>query len=335
MHHRRFDSAGARPRRHGSPTRRTPAAAKDDERMAEARKQFQAGVNLLDDPDGAKYELAYHAFHRAYELSHSAKVLGNIGLCALHLERDGEAIDAYSMYLRDAPDVSDREKVQIQRDLATLSSTAVQLKATVKKPGSGFTLVDNRIQTSGGSIVNSYPFDEKELNLRIRPGHHVFKVVSPSGESSPIEANLSSSAQATYEFTFPVAPPVRDKPAEVVMRSPSYAGPIVLGVAGVVIGGAGAALGLLARDKTKNIEGKCPNDVCPASYDFTSDRDSTKKISTLADAAFVTSGVAVGGALLWYLLTPRAKSVQTGSTGWAPSGFCTADGCAVRFERGF
>ena len=109
----------------------------------------------------------------------------------------------------------------------------------------------------------------------------------------------------------------------------------MLGVAGVVIGGAGAALGLLARDKTKNIEGKCPNDVCPASYDFTSDRDSTKKISTLADAAFVTSGVAVGGALLWYLLTPRAKSVQTGSAAWAPSGFCTADGCAVRFERGF
>ena len=157
VHHRRFDSAGARPRRHGSPTCAPPAAAKDDERMTEARKQFQAGVNLLDDPDGAKYELAYHAFHRAYELSHSAKVLGNIGLCALHLERDGEAIDAYSMYLRDAPDVSDREKVQIQRDLATLSSTAVQLKATVKKPGSGFTLVDNRIQTSGGSIVNSYP----------------------------------------------------------------------------------------------------------------------------------------------------------------------------------
>ena len=163
----------------GRPPAAPPAAAKDDERMTEARKQFQAGVNLLDDPDGAKYELAYHAFHRAYELSHSAKVLGNIGLCALHLERDGEAIDAYSMYLRDAPDVSDREKVQIQRDLATLSSTAVQLKATVKKPGSGFTLVDNRIQTSGGSIVNSYAFDEKELNLGYGP------VITSSRSSRP------------------------------------------------------------------------------------------------------------------------------------------------------
>ncbi|HKQ69924.1 MAG TPA: hypothetical protein VJT73_11325, partial [Polyangiaceae bacterium] len=74
------------------------APAKDDERMAEARKQFQAGVNLLDDPEGAKYEQAYHAFRKAYDLSHSATVLGNIAFCALHLERDGEAIDAYTQY---------------------------------------------------------------------------------------------------------------------------------------------------------------------------------------------------------------------------------------------
>ena len=57
-----------------------PAVARAEEtaEMSEARKQFQAGVNLLDDPDGAKYEEAYHAFKNAYELSRSPKVLGNI-----------------------------------------------------------------------------------------------------------------------------------------------------------------------------------------------------------------------------------------------------------------
>src|SRR5688500_17175922 len=53
-----------------------------DDVMVEARKQFQAGVNLLDDPDGARYEDAYLAFRKAYELSRSPKVLGNIGYCA-------------------------------------------------------------------------------------------------------------------------------------------------------------------------------------------------------------------------------------------------------------
>ena len=38
------------------------APAPQPSAMAEARKQFQAGVNLLDDPDGAKYEEAYDAF---------------------------------------------------------------------------------------------------------------------------------------------------------------------------------------------------------------------------------------------------------------------------------
>ena len=41
----------------GRPPAAPPAAAKDDERMTEARKQFQAGVNLLDDPDGANTSL--------------------------------------------------------------------------------------------------------------------------------------------------------------------------------------------------------------------------------------------------------------------------------------
>src|SRR4051812_675274 len=78
---------------------------KTDDKMVEARKQFQAGVNLLEDPEGAQYEQAYNAFRKAFELSRSPKVLGNIGFCALHLERDGEAIDAYNTYLRDAPDI--------------------------------------------------------------------------------------------------------------------------------------------------------------------------------------------------------------------------------------
>ncbi len=60
-----------------------PGDTSNEERLAEARRQFDAGVSLLDDPDGAKYEDAYRAFKRAYELSKSAKVLGNIGFCAM------------------------------------------------------------------------------------------------------------------------------------------------------------------------------------------------------------------------------------------------------------
>ena len=120
--------------------------------MAEARKQFQAGVNLLDDPDGAKYEEAYSAFKKAFELSQSPKVLGNMGFCAMHLERDGEAIDAYTKYLSAAPDVPERERAQIVKDLATLSSTIARVRVVVRRPGARFHLVDTRTQTRGPSV---------------------------------------------------------------------------------------------------------------------------------------------------------------------------------------
>ena len=63
------------------------ATAVTPDKMAEAKRQFEAGVSLLEDPDGAKYEDAYRAFKKAYELSQSPKVLGNIAFCALQIGR--------------------------------------------------------------------------------------------------------------------------------------------------------------------------------------------------------------------------------------------------------
>ena len=74
----------------------TAEPAPDDSRVEEARLHFNAGVAYLQDPEGERYEEAYAEFKKSYELSKSPKVLGNVGLCAMMLERDGEAIDAYT-----------------------------------------------------------------------------------------------------------------------------------------------------------------------------------------------------------------------------------------------
>src|SRR6476646_5802305 len=92
------------------------AHAADPARDAEGRKAFSAGVILLQDPDGAKYDEALVQFRRAYELVGSWKVLGNLGLCALKLERDGEAIDAYEKYLASGgKDIDAQERAQVER----------------------------------------------------------------------------------------------------------------------------------------------------------------------------------------------------------------------------
>jgi hypothetical protein len=312
----------------------TPAVARADSSppeatasMAEARKQFQAGVNLLDDPDGAKYEEAHNAFRKAYELSQSPKVLGNIGFCAMHLERDGEAIDAYMTYLSDAPDVPERERAQIQKDLATLMSTTARVRVLVKRPAGTYVLIDTRLQTRGPNVENAYSFEGNELTVRLRPGRHTLRVKADREETVPVEITVEPASQLSRELVFP--PPKVDAPM-FVRRSPSVAGPVVLGVTGFLALGAGAVAGLVARGKTKDIEARCPNDVCPTEYDLETRRGSAKTFGTVADASFAAGGVLVASALVWYALLPRGSSAQ------APiAAMCTHDGCNLQLQRGF
>ncbi|MBX3229672.1 MAG: hypothetical protein KIT84_04995 [Labilithrix sp.] len=305
-------------------------ARADDDAAAEAKKQFRAGVNLLDDPDGAKYEEAFHAFKKAYALSQNPRVLGNVGFCAMHLERDGEAIDAYAAYLRDASDIDEREREQIQRDLATLTSTVAKIRVVVRHPATAFTLVDTRAQTRGPAVENSYEIQGKEISLRVRPGRHTFRVRAADAESLSVDASLEPASDTTHELTFP--PPRVTTPLVVRETSPSLAGPIALGAAGVVVLGAGVTAGLLARSKQGSIEDRCPNDLCPATYDLESERTTAKTYGTVADAAFVGGGVLVAGAALWYVLQPKRRTTRPSTTA---SAMCTPAGCGFVVGRGF
>lgn len=314
-----------------------PAVARAEEptEMSEARKQFQAGVNLLDDPDGAKYEEAYHAFKKAYELSRSPKVLGNIGFCALHLERDGEAIDAYSGYLREAPDVDERERAQIQRDLATMTSTVAKLRVHVKRRnGSALVLVDTRLLTRGTPIENSYPVAGSEIAIRVRPGRHALKLKDAEGESVAFETNIEPGSEKVHELVFP--PPKAENNLRVMPReSPSMAGPIVLGVTGLLAVGGGVTMGLLARSKTAEIGRSCPGDTCPATYDLDGARTRAKTYGTMADVGFVAGGTLIAGAALWYLLLPSSRADRRGQHQPNATAMCTHQGCGVQLQGGF
>lgn len=316
--------------------------ATSEEEMAEARRQFEAGVSLLEDPDGAKYEEAYRAFKKAYDLSHSPKVLGNLAFCAFHLERDAEAIDAYTTYLHDVPDITDRERAQIQRDLGTLMATTSRVKIVVKHAGSSFMLLDRRAQNRGNPVENLYRFDGQEISLRLRPGRHTFVAKAADAESRPLEAILEPGASTSYELTFQAqsqtptvaaTPPTREEPAPSNRSKTAIAGPIILGGVGLVALGTGLVTGLVARSKTSDIEAQCPNDLCPSNYDLASNRTTAKTFGTVADVSFIGGGVLLGGALLWYVLAPKTSTSQTTAT--RAAGMCTHTGCSLNLQRAF
>src|SRR5687768_2077001 len=129
--------------------------AQEVEITEKARAHFRAGVNYMQDPDGARYEEAYREFRAAYAESASWKILGNLGISAMKLERDGEAIEAFKKYLEQGKRELDRsERDQFQRDLAALETSVVWV--TFRSVPEGATLTDERVAVSGNSTVNRY-----------------------------------------------------------------------------------------------------------------------------------------------------------------------------------
>ncbi len=165
----------------------------------EARVHFNAGVNLLQDPDGARYEEAYRAFRRAYAVSPSWKILGNLGISAMKLERDGEAIDAFKGYLAEGGDQLEAEdRAQFQRDLATLEAGVVQV--VLESNPAGAIVLDERFSATGSAIENTYGPLSATTPLRLRAGRHRFTARIAGRTDSVWEVVLSPKEGQAHRF---------------------------------------------------------------------------------------------------------------------------------------
>jgi hypothetical protein len=141
----------------------------------EARAKFSAGVALLTDPEGPRYEEAYRAFKAAYASSPSPKILGNLGLCAMKLERDDEAIAAYEKYLTEmGKDLPPDDAKQIKSDLATLKASVAHIMVESDPPGAE--IFDARVPVRGDRILNSYGVLSQPTKLGLRQGTHQLTV---------------------------------------------------------------------------------------------------------------------------------------------------------------
>ena len=176
----------------------------------QARLHFTAGVNLLQDPGGARYEEAYVEFKRAYELVRSYKILGNIALCAMKLERDAEALDAYTRYLAEAQDLDPEERAQAERDIVNLRAGLA--KVHVESRSGGLILHDRRI-TGRGDVLNVYGPLTGRTELGVRRGHHVFTARFPDGAEVVWELDVQGGESHVFEKAAqPTAAPAPEPP---------------------------------------------------------------------------------------------------------------------------
>jgi hypothetical protein len=304
----------------------------DDSINEEARRHFTAGVSLLQDPDGARYEDAYREFEAAYAASNSPKILGNIGYCALKLERDGEAISAYTRYLQDAHDVDPAEAAQITRDVATLRAGLVHLAVLAEGPG--LSVVDKRVPVRGDSITNVYSSANGKIEIGVRPGHHVLTVKVNGEAMDPWEFDAKPGATLSKSFAA--------KPAtapEAPVRHGSQTLPWVVTSIGGAALVAGGIFGAMTLAKVNAMQNDCPNNICPPGYALDSKKSDALRFRTTTDALLIGGGV-VAATGLWLVFatggseSPRALPATRGASAQASIG-CAASGCLATVHGAF
>jgi hypothetical protein len=295
-----------------------PARADEPSTDDEAKRHFMAGVAYLEDKEGERYEDAYNEFKTAFTLSHAAKVLGNLGLCAMKLERDGEAIDAYGQYLAEVSDIDPEERAQIEHDLTTLKQGVVRV-SVVSHEAAG-ALFDTRYASLGAPVSNVYDVSAGKHELRVRPGHHLLVLKVGGQERGRWEFTVGAGSTASHDF---VSSEQRPAPAR------SRVGPIVtMAIGGATLGAAGV-LGAITLTKVHHLESNCPNGGCGA-VEF-GEVDRTRTLVRVTDTLFLAGGVVAAAGLAWFVLaSPTSRS--SGSTA---SAACAEHGCMATFRTGF
>jgi hypothetical protein len=170
----------------------------DVEITPKARDYFKAGVSYLKDPDGARYEEAYQAFKAAYAESPSWKILGNLGIAAMKLERDKEAIDAFERYLKEGgTELDESERSQFQRDLDTLKTGVV--KVTISATPGNVQLVDEHLKSSG-TVTNRYDVSDGKVELGLRAGRHRITAKVAGYDEGKWEVDLAPGSSVDHAF---------------------------------------------------------------------------------------------------------------------------------------
>jgi hypothetical protein len=281
----------------------SPGVARAEEKIsAEARGYFKNGVELLQG-DAPNYQDAYYQFKLAYENSKSWKVLGNYGLCALKLERDGEAIAFYEEYLkRGGKHINKDEREAIDRDLLLVKGNDATLQLTSRVEE--FALQDAR----SGSLApaQSYSVSGGRLTLIVRAGQHHLVATASDGRSVSWDFSVEPGQTASHDFDFDPHPaaavteepkaspqPMQQEPAAVPSEHNTTlrtAGFVTAGVGLLVLGGAGVT-GLMAKNKESSAKSQCSADhVCDPALQSEFDK--------AGDLAHVSNYLLVGGGVV-------------------------------------
>lgn len=294
------------------------ARAEDVPISAAARTHFAAGVALLQDPKEPRFEEAYREFKEAYRASPSYKILGNLALCAMKLERDEEAIWAYEEYSKaGGSELDPSEITQIERDLLTLRAGMVKVSIATDPPGA--TIVDVRTPSQGEPIRNAYGTLLQVKQLRIRRGVHTITAHLEGYVDAQWSFEASGDELPTHVIKLEKIAPPPAPPVHVALERPIPTSAYVAGGVTAVAGIATIILGIAAAKQGSDYE--TLNDGTRRD-EAASSRSHVQTLNTATDIALATTLLA-GGATAYFVLTRPTVERPLGlrvSPMWATGG---------------
>lgn len=237
-----------------------PHPATDPKKLAEAKEHMEAGAAFYNDPSGHKCEEAIREFSKAYELSGSKKALRAMGVCALELERDGDAIGYYEKYLANK-DIDASDRAQIESDLKALKAAVAHVTFRTDRPNTQITAV--RTPSQGLPITNHYTVPLDGLTIGIHPGQYKFTASAESATDINWQTEIQNGGDYNKLLEFQKGKPVTSegdltppKPvAPVPEGKPERPIPVTVWIFGgltVAAGGATIGLGVTALQKKKD-----------------------------------------------------------------------------------
>ena len=274
---------------------------------AKAREHFDAGVAFLQDPDGAKYEEAYREFKTAYADSPSWKILGNLGIAAMKLERDGEAIAAFEKYLKEGQ-LDAEEKRTVERDLRTLRAAAAKLTLRFNEDNADVT--DERMPVQGNGVRNRYAATGGALEIWVRSGHHKIIASVPGKPDVSWDMDANSGGEYTHDFDFaappaapvpsaaPVAPPPPRQPVATTRPVPVSVWVGLAATAGLAIGA--GVTGAMALDRKSQYDKANTGEDKAHAHDLAGQ---TRTFNLVSDV--LTGAAVVGAGITTYLFVTR------------------------------
>jgi hypothetical protein len=305
------------------------AHAQDVQVSDTARQHFKTGVAYLKDPDGARYEEAYREFKAAYADSPSWKILGNLGITSMKLERDGEAIDAFEKYLsQGGTQIDGAERSQMENDLQTTKAgvTNVSIKVTPV----GATLTDERQPLAGRPVTNRYDLaQDGTLQVGIRRGRHRITASLDGYVDQTWEFDAEPGPAQTHDFVMqatPVAQAAVGQPVgvgvsqpEPEMKRPISTPVIISGIAtGAFLIGTGVVGGLALSKGSDYKKLNDGNHVAEAK----SAHDSAQTLNIVGDA--LLGATVVGAAVTTILFLNRPSVAVTADSGTSARHFVVA-----------